>query len=90
MPAISAANTGEAFVQIAAGEKGRDGSLDDRPPEAVLGLKPLVVDPPEGLEMLIHQAPQAGGPRIAWTVESQRLDTRGHHDGNGDDSGKVY
>jgi hypothetical protein len=44
---------------IAAVEKGAHGTLDDRPPEAVLGLKTLVVDALEGLEVLIHQAPQA-------------------------------
>ena len=56
-------------------EKGRHGALDDRPPEAVLGLKPLVVDLLEGGEMPVHQAPQVGGLRIAWAVEGQRLDS---------------
>ena len=37
--AVRAADAGEALVQIAAVEKGRHGALDDRPPEAVLGLE---------------------------------------------------
>ena len=55
--AVRAANSGEAFLQISTLEKGCDGALDDRPPEAVLGLKAFVIDLLEGLKMLIHQTP---------------------------------
>jgi hypothetical protein len=59
-------------VEIAALEKGRYGARHDRPPEAVLALKPLVVDLLKGLKIPVHQAPslkhtytscQAGGAR---------------------------
>ena len=63
---------------------------DDRPPVAVLGLEAIVVDLLEGLEMLVQQAPQVGGLRIAWAVEGQRLDTRGRHDGKGTCPARVY
>jgi hypothetical protein len=79
-------DTGEAFVQVAALKEGLHAVLDDRPPEAVLGRKPLVVDLPEGVEMLVQQPPQIGGlgiadPRCATVpaVQRQRLDTRGRH-----------
>ena len=81
--AVRAADAGEALVQVAALEKGRHGALDDRPPEAVLGRKPLVVDLLEGLEMLVQQPPQVGGLRIAGAVQRQRLDTRRRHDRKG-------
>ena len=74
--AVRAADAGEALVQIAALEKSRRATRNDRAPEAVLGLKPLVVDLLEGLEMLVQQTPQFGGLRIAATVQRQRLDTR--------------
>ena len=48
VPAVRAANASEALVQVAAGEKGLHAALDDRPPEAVLGLEPFVVDLLEG------------------------------------------
>ena len=90
MAAVRAADAGEALVQIAALEKGRHGVLDDRPPEAVLGLESLVVDLLEGRKALVHQAPQAGGLRIAWTVQRQGLDTRGGHGRQGSGPGIVY
>ena len=80
MPTVRAAHAGEAVMQVAAVEKGRHGTLDDRPPKAVLGLKALVVDPLEGPEMPVQQAPQGGGPRIARAVQGQGLDTRRRHD----------
>ena len=72
MLAVRAADTREALMQVAALEKGVDGALDDRPPEAVLGLKLLVIDLLEGLEMPVHQAPQVGSLRIARAVGSGR------------------
>jgi hypothetical protein len=81
--AIRATNAGEALVQIPTLVKGGHRALDDGPPESVLGLKPLVVDLLEGLKMLVDQAPQVGGLRVAWTVEGQRCDTRWRHDRQG-------
>jgi len=52
-----AANPGKALFEISTLEKGRHGTFDDRPPEAVLGLKPLVVHLLEGLKMLADQTP---------------------------------
>jgi hypothetical protein len=66
--AVGTADAGEALVQITALEKGRHGALDDRPPEAVLGLKTFVVESLEGLKMLVHQAPQMRGEWIAGAV----------------------
>ena len=63
------ANSGEAFLQIAALEKGGHRLLDDRSPETVLGLITLVVDLLEGVKMLIQQLPQVGCVRIARLVE---------------------
>jgi hypothetical protein len=48
MPAIRAAHAGEALVQVAAAEKGRD--------------RPLVVGPLKGLEVPVHQPLQVGKP----------------------------
>ena len=90
MQAVRASHAGDAFVQIAALEKSGHGALDQRPPEAVPSLKTLVVDLLECRKMLIHQAPQVGGVRIAWTVKRQRLDTRGHHGRNGNRPEIVY
>jgi len=77
-------------VQIAALEKGSHGAINNRPPESVLGLIPLVIDMLEGREMLIHQSPQRGCPRIAWAVEGQRLDARQRHDRKGTGPVIVY
>jgi len=88
--AVGAADAGEALAQVAAGEKSPHGALDDRPPEAVLGLITLVVDLLEGLEVPIQQAPQFGCLRVAWAVERQRLDTRRCHDRKGNGSVIVY
>ena len=71
---VGAANSGEAFLQIAALEKGGHRLLDDRSRPAsgcptVLGLITLVVDLLEGVKMLIQQLPQVGCVRIAWLVE---------------------
>jgi len=80
MLAVWAVDAGEALVQIAALEKGGHGAIDNRPPESVLGLITLVVNLLEGREMLIHQSPQRGFPRIAWAVEGQRLEARQRHE----------
>ena len=81
--AVGAANSSKPFLQIAALEKGRHRLFDDRPPVAILSLITLVVDLLEGVKMLIEQAPQVGGLRIAWAVERPGLDTDGGH-------GRVY
>ena len=67
--AVGAADAGKTFFKVAAFEKGSHGAVDDGSPKAVLGLKSLVVDVPEGAKMLIHQAPQIGGARIARPIE---------------------
>ena len=51
MLAVWAADAGEALVQIAL-EKGGHGAIDNRPPESVLGLIPLVVNLLEGRDFL--------------------------------------
>ncbi len=90
VPAVVAAHPGEALVQVAVAEKGRDRPLDDRPPVAVLRLEPLVVDPLERVEMPVHQAPQVGRLRIARAVQRQRVAARGSHDGRGTGPARVY
>ena len=80
--AIGAANSGKAFLQIAALEKGSHRLLDDWPPVTVLLLKTLVVDLLEGVKMFIEQSPQVGGLGIAWMVERSGLDTGGDHGRN--------
>ena len=69
MLSVGSANSSNPFLQIAALEKGRHRLFDDRPPVAILGLIALVVDLLKGVKMLIEQAPQVGGLRIAWVVE---------------------
>ena len=54
---VGAANSGEAFLQIAALEKGGHRLLDDRSPESVLVLITLVIDLAERVKMLIQQLP---------------------------------
>ena len=76
-----AANSREAFLQIATLKIGCHRLFDDRPPETVLGLITLVVDLLEGVKMLIQQAPQVAGLGNAWAVERQGLDTGGGHGG---------
>ena len=80
--AVWATNSGKTFLQISALEKGCNRPLDDRTPVAVLGLKSLVVDLLESVKMLVDQAPQIGGPRIAWPVENWRFGTRHSHEKN--------
>jgi hypothetical protein len=87
---VRAAHSGKTVLQIAALEKGRHRTPDDRSPVAVLGLKPLVVDLLETVKMFVHQAPQVRGPRIAVTVQGQRLDTRGRHDRIGTSPVMMY
>jgi len=66
--AVRAANPGKALCEIPTLEKALHRALDDRPPVAVLGLKPLVVDLLEGLKLFVDQTPQIRCVRIAWTV----------------------
>jgi len=82
MFAIGAANSGKAFLQFTALEKGSHRLLDDWPPVTVLLLKTLVTDLLEGVKMLIEQSPQVGGLGIAWTLERSGLDTGGDHSRN--------
>ncbi len=55
--AVGTAQAGEAVVKIAAFEKGRQPALDNRPPEAVVGLIALGVDLLERVKMFIQQPP---------------------------------
>ena len=71
--AVGAANSGNAFLQIATLEKGCHRLLHNAAPVANLGLKAFVVDVLEGLKVLIDQAPQIRRLRIAWTVERRCL-----------------
>ena len=87
MLAVWAANTSKALFELSTLEKGGHGTFHDRPPVATLGRKPLVVDLLERVEMLVHQARQIRGLRIAWTVQVQRLDTRRRQDGHGSPPG---
>ena len=82
VPAVWAAHARKAFLQISALEKGFHGMLNDRPPEAVLGLKTLIVDLLECLKMRIDQTPQVRVPRIAWKIHGGRFDTRQSHEKN--------
>ena len=77
--AVGAAHSGEALGQVAAAEECRDGPLDDRSPETVLGREPLRVDLPKGVEVPLHQPPELGGPRIARAVQGPRFDAGGDH-----------
>jgi len=69
MVAVGAADAGKTFLQIAALEKGGHAAVDHRSPEAVLGLKLLVVDLAEGVKMLVQQPPQSGSTWIAWPIQ---------------------
>ncbi len=88
--ALRAAHPGEALVQVAAGEKRLDGAPDDRPPKAVLGLEPILVDLLEVREVAVHHAPQAGGLGVAWAVEGWRGGTRRRHGRGGPGPVIVY
>jgi hypothetical protein len=58
--AVWAANSSKTFLQLPTLEKGCHRALDHRSPEAVLDLKPLIVDMLEKVIMLVDQTPQAG------------------------------
>ena len=72
----------KTFFQISTLEKGCHGSLNDRAPEAVLALKPFIVDLTEEVKMLIDQTPQLGCTRITWLVQYGQFGTRGNHEEN--------
>jgi len=57
------------FLQIAAFEKGGHATRDHRWPEAVPGLKLLIVDLAEAVKILVQQPPQIGSARIAWQIQ---------------------
>jgi len=78
--AVRAANSGEAFLQIATLQKGSHGAVQQRSPEAVLGLKLLVVDLAEAVKMLVQQPPQIGGARIARPIQGGRFGAHKRHD----------
>jgi len=69
MLAVGAANSGEAFLQVAALQKSLHRLLDDPAPETILGLIALVVDLLERIKVLVKKKPQIGSFRITWLVE---------------------
>ena len=69
MAAIGAANPRKTYLRIAALEKGGHAAVDHRSPDAVLGLKLLVVHLSEGVKMLVQQPPQIGSTQIAWPIQ---------------------
>ena len=77
VPAVRAADAGEALVQVAARRKA---ATDARPPAARSRTWPEIAPrrPSEGLEMPVHQPPQVGGPR-----------SRGRYKGNGSAQGRM-
>ena len=78
--AVGAANSGKAFLQIAAPEKGCHGLLDDGPPETVPGLKAFIVDLLKRVKVLVEQMPQIRRVWIAWTIEGRQFETRQSHE----------
>jgi len=71
--AVGAADPCKTFLQVAALEKGSHAAVDDRSPEAVLGLKLLVVDLAKRVAVLVHDPPQIGSVRIAWPIQRSRF-----------------
>ena len=63
--AVRTADAGETFLQIAAREKGGHAAVDHRSPEAVLGLKLLVVDMVEGTVIDKH-------PDTPWAARAEK------------------
>ena len=63
--AVGAANPRKTFLQIAAFEKGGHATCDHRSPEAVLGLKLLVVDLVEGTVIDKH-------PDTPWAARAEK------------------
>ncbi|MEO2048928.1 MAG: hypothetical protein ABGX16_20415 [Pirellulales bacterium] len=79
MLAARAANSSKTLLQIPALEKGCHGSLDNRAPETVLGLKPFIVNLLERVKMLVNQTPQVGCMWIAWLVQYGQFGKGGNH-----------
>jgi hypothetical protein len=67
--ALRAADAGEAFPQVAAGEEPFDGPLDDGPPEAVALLEALRIGALELLELPVEQLPQRRVLRVARAID---------------------
>jgi hypothetical protein len=70
MAAVFAFHTGKATVQIAAIEIAKDHLLDIWPPESVLPGKMLVIDPDEGLKIVLYAAVIIGCLRISGPINS--------------------
>jgi len=60
MTAVFAFHAGKAVVQIAAIEIAIDHLLDIGPPESVLPGKMLIIDPDEGLKIVLHAPVKIG------------------------------
>ena len=78
--AIRTAHPGKTFVEIPALEKSRYRAVNNRTPEAVLGLESLAINLPKGLEMPNQQAPQIRGLGIARLIQGQRFETGQAHE----------
>ena len=78
--AVGETNPRKAFFQIATFEKGSHATRDHRSPEAVLGLKALVVDLPKGVKMLVQQPLQIGSTRITWPIQGQQFGAGKRHE----------
>jgi hypothetical protein len=68
MAAVFAFHTGKTVVQIAAVEVAIDHLLDIWPPETVLTRKILIIDPDEGLKIVIHAAVIIGSLGISGPI----------------------
>ncbi len=77
---VRATHSSKTFLEIAALEKSSHRMLEHGSPEAVLGLISIVVNLLENVKVLIDQAPQVGGLRIAWPVQSRRFGACSHHE----------
>jgi len=68
MAAVFAFHAGKAVVQIAAIEIAKDHFLDIGSPESVLPGKMLIIDPDEGLKIVLHAAVIIGCLRISGPI----------------------
>jgi len=79
--AVGAAGAGEAVLEVAAFEKGSDGLVDDRPPEAELAGVSMWVDGTEIAEVLADEAVEIGLKRLALAIGSGARTGEANHGG---------
>lgn len=68
MAAVFAFHMGKAVMQVTAVEITKDHLLDIWPPETVLTSKMLIIDPDEGLKIVLHAAVIIGRLRISGPI----------------------